>query len=128
MPSRLSTSTPILTCKPRRLTRWERYHRMLYLIKLGEEILAEIRDPVTLDLGDDMSELVCCTLQHAEANYRTSLAHKRVLVAKRLRCYLHDPLPSHRKKAHKALCVIMCMNVLPYAVTWRTTISSTKCP
>jgi len=110
----------------RKLTRWERYRRMMYLIRLGESILADIRNPLTLDLGDDSSELAI-SLQQMEADYRTALANKRIRIAQRLRCYLHDPLPSHREKAHRALCTIMCMDILPFAITWRTAIEHAKC-
>ncbi len=131
MPTTVPTRTPVvpapkLTTEFRRLTRWERYYRMVYLINLGESILAEIRNPVTLDPGDDAS-ILALSLEHAEADYLTALAHKRILVAKRLQCFLHDPLPSHRRKAHLALRTIMCMDILPFAITWRTAIAHAKC-
>lgn len=108
----------------RSLSRWERYRRMVDIIESGELILAELRTE-TLDLSNTETSLAL-SLEHAESDYRTKLVQKRNKIAQRLRCYLHDPLPSHRKKAHRALCTLMCIYVLPYAITWRTAIQTAK--
>jgi hypothetical protein len=108
----------------RSLSRWERYRRMMDLINSGESVLAELRTE-NLDLSNVQTNLAL-SLEHAESDYRTRLVQKRNQIAQRLRCYLHDPLPSHQKKAHRALCTLMCIYILPYAITWRTAIATAR--
>ena len=123
---KIAESTPTIgeITQIRYLSEQERYRRMTDLIKSGELILVELRTE-TLDLSSAETNLAL-SLEHAESNYRTKLLQKRNQIAQRLRCYLHDPLPSHQKKAHRALCTLMCIYILPYAITWRTAIATAK--